>query len=412
MAEDGVTRRLAAVLAADVAGYTRLMEADEAGTVTAWRSARIDVIDPMVAEHGGRIVKLTGDGFLAEFSTVQDAVRCAVQMQTELGRRNADQPAVRRMTVRMGVNLGDIFVDADDIYGAGVNIAARLEGLAESGGICISGSVFDQVEGKLGAIGFRFLGNKQVKNVTKPVRAYAVSFDGSDDATTPGSATAGGEPPVRQRVRPAVWAVGIGLVAILIVSVLLPGRGPPQGEGVANSVSVLSFRSIGGDERQQSFSDGLTQDLITTLTESTGLKVVSAGAEAAGSGKAATIQQIGRRLDTRYVLDGSVHGAGNRVRINASLVDTATGYHLWAGRYDRIMDDVLALQDEVTGRIAETLSARLAEAEAERRELEITRDEIAGPLLVKSLRTIGELFTNVVAIPQDMWEWLTGGKPV
>ena len=404
MAEDGVTRRLAAILAADVAGYTRLMEADEVGTVTAWRSARTNVIDPKVAEHGGRIVKLTGDGFLAEFTTVQDAVQCAVQMQTELVRRNADQPADRRMTFRMGVNLGDIFVDADDIYGAGVNIAARLESLAEPGGICVSGSVFDQVEGKLGGIGFRFLGDKQVKNVTKAVRTYALSFDGSDDAATPGSATAGAEPLVRRWVRPAVWAAGIALVAILVVSVLLPGAGPPQGMGVANSVSVLSFRSIGGNERQRSFSDGLTQDLITTLTRSTGMKVVAVGAEAAGFDKAATIQEIGRRLDTRYVLDGSVHGAGNRVRINASLVDAATGYHLWAGRYDRIMGDVLTLQDEVTSRIAETLSARLLEAEAERRELEMTRDEIAGPLLVKSLRTIGELFMNVVAIPQDMWE--------
>ena len=407
MEDIGVQRRLAAVLAADVAGYTRQMEANEHATVAAWRSARSEVIDGGVADHGGRIVKLTGDGFLAEFPTVQDAVRCAVDMQTKFAERNVDQPSAHRMAFRMGVNLGDIFVDTDDIYGDGVNIAARLESIAEPGGICVSGSVFDQVEGKLDRVAFRFLGNRKVKNITKAIRVYAVSLPQTGEARALHARAAPSGRRARGVRRTALWVVGLALLAVLVVSPLLPTTDSQTRVAMANSVAVLSFRTIGDDQHQGSFSDGLTEDLITTLAGSTELQVVYAGAEPAGAEKAGLIQDVARGLNTRYVLEGSVHGVGQRVRMNARLIDATTGYHLWAGRYDREMIDPLSLQDEVTSRIARSLSARLTDAETERRELERAQDDIAGPLLVRSLRTLGELLTNIVAIPMGMWDWLT-----
>ena len=319
-----VQRRLAAILAADVVGYSRLMGADEAGTLARLKALRKDVVDPRIAEHGGRIVKLMGDGTLVEFGSVVGAVECALEIQRAMVAHNAEVPEDQRIEFRMGINLGDVIVDGDDINGDGVNVAARLEGLAEPGGLCVSGVVHGQVEGKLD-LAFDDLGEQQVKNIAKPVRVYRARLDAGD--------AAGSKP--------------------------LPLPDKP-------SIAVLPFTNMSGDAEQEYFSDGITEDIITELSRFPTLFVIARNSSFTYKGRAAKVQEIGRELGVQYVVEGSVRRAGNRVRITAQLVEAASGNHLWAERYDRDLEDIFAVQDEVARTVVSTVAGRLEHVGAER----------------------------------------------
>ena len=317
MDEDGRHKRLSAILIADVAGYTRLIEQDTDGTVAAWQVARAEVIDPAIAEYAGRVVKLTGDGFLAEFPTVLQAVTCAISMQEQF----ANSP----LEFRMGVNLGDIVDDGEDIHGEGVNIAARIEGLAEPGGICISGGVYDQVRNRL-EHGFEDMGEHVVKHVSAPVRVYGLQVEIAAS-------------------RPAQMR-----------SSDLPLPDKP-------SIAVLPFENMSGDPEQQYFSDGITEDIITDLSKASGLFVIARNSVFIYRGRAVKVQDVSRDLGVRYVLEGSVRKAGERVRITAQLVDGSSGGHLWAERYDRNLTDIFEVQDAVTQQIVAALKVTLSGAE-------------------------------------------------
>ncbi len=331
MTPQNVKRKLAAILAADIVGYSRLMGADEAGTLAQLKTHRKELIDPKIAEHCGRIVKTTGDGILVEFASVVDAVQCAVEVQRAMTQRNAHVPEDRRLEFRVGINLGDIILDGDDIYGDGVNSAARLEGLAEPGGICISGTAFDQVEGKLD-YGYEFSGEQQVKNIEKPVRVYSVRPDKDDQAEKPSADKAGEKSPSHDKP----------------------------------SIAVLPFTNMSGDPEQAYFSDGITEDIITDLSKVSGLFVIARHSSFTYRGKEVKLEQVGRELGVRFVLEGSVRKAGDRVRITAQLVDATTENHLWAERYDRNLEDIFAVQDEVAQKVVSALAVTLKAGEEER----------------------------------------------
>jgi adenylate cyclase len=356
-----VERKLSAILSADVEGYSRLMGLDEVATVRTITDYR-EVIASAVAAHGGRVVDAQGDNVLAEFSSVVDAVESAVEIQRELRSRNAALPVTRRMQFRIGINLGDVIVEGPRLYGDGVNIAARLEGLAEGGGVCLSGTAYDQVEGKL-PLGYDFIGEHSVKNIARPVRVYRLRFE---PGALPGLSTQ-----TRRADRRLVSRV-VGTVAVLILlgaggwggwywlrsptlAVLtLPDR---------PSVAVLPFSNLSQDPAQEYFSDGVTEDLITGLSKVSGLFVIARNSVFTYKGRAVKVRDVGRDLGVRYVLEGGVQRAGNRVRITAQLVDATTGYHIWAERYDREVRDVFALQDEVTQQIIRALAVKLTAAE-------------------------------------------------
>ena len=346
MGDQSVQRRLAAVLAADVAGYTRLMEQDTDGTVAAWQAAREDVIKPRVADHSGKIVKLTGDGFLVEFSTVQDAVNCAIAMQSGLASSSLD--------FRMGINLGDIVDDGEDIHGEGVNVAARLEGLADPGGICISGSVHEQVRNRIEA-NYEDLGEKEVKNVSAPVRVYRVAYE-DETVSQPGTQS----------------------------EVL---RDQPLALPDKPSIAVLPFDNMSNDPEQEYFSDGITEDVITELSKISGLFVIARHSAFTYKGKSVTLSTVGRELGVRYVLEGSVRKAGDRLRITAQLVDAATDHHVWADRYDRKLEDVFAVQDEVARSVAAALAVALKPDESERLSRPPTDNIAAYDLYLRSRAT-------------------------
>src|SRR5499433_4299665 len=323
-------RRLAAILAADVAGYSRLMGLDEVGTARTLGEHR-KVTDALVAKHDGRIVKTTGDGVLLEFPSVVDAVECAVAVQAVMAERNDAVPADRRMLFRIGINLGDILIEGDDILGDGVNIAARLEGIAEPGGICISASAFDQVRGKVAA-GFADLGERSLKNTARPVRAYAVVREGPSPALE------------ADRAKPSPPA-------------------PPR-----LSIVVLPFANFSGDPEQDYFVDGVTESLTTDLSRISGSFVIGRHTAFTYKGKAIDLKQIGRELNVRYALEGSVQRGGDRLRVNVQLVDAETGAHLWADRFDKPIVDLFDMQDEIVSRLANELEAQLTEVEARRSE--------------------------------------------
>jgi TolB-like protein len=316
-------RRLAAILAADVANYSRLMGADEAGTALALREHRA-AIDPVVAGHGGRIVKTTGDGVLLEFSSVVAAVECAVAMQELMVERNADVPADRRILFRMGINLGDVLIEGDDILGDGVNIAARLEGIAEPGGICLSDSAYQQVRDKL-RIEAADMGEQRLKNIARPVRTYRLRVDRS----------AG-------QARPAL---------------ALPDK---------PSIAVLPFQNMSADPEHEYFADGVVEEIITALSRMRWLFVIARNSTFTYKGRAVDVKQVGRELGVRYVLEGSVRKAASRVRIAGQLIDSATGAHLWADRFEGALDDIFDLQDQMTARIVGALAPKLEQAEIER----------------------------------------------
>jgi TolB-like protein/class 3 adenylate cyclase len=323
-----IGRRLSAILAADVAGYSRLMGLDEAGTARTLREHRV-VSDALVAKYGGRIVKTTGDGLLLEFPSVIDAVECAVAVQVMMAERNDGVPQDRRMLYRIGINLGDILIEGDDILGDGVNIAVRLEGIARPGGICISASAYDQVRGKV-AVEFADMGEQTLKNIARPVRAYALLQDGlvsgtKNVGTTPGAPSA-----------PRL------------------------------SIVVLPFANISGDPEQDYFVDGVTESLTTDLSRIAGSFVIARNSAFSYKGKSPDVRRIGRELNVRYALEGSVQRGGKRLRVNVQLVDAETGNHLWAERFDKPVIDLFDMQDEIVARLANALDAQLMEAEARR----------------------------------------------
>jgi TolB-like protein/class 3 adenylate cyclase len=326
---DRVERRLAAILVADVAGYSRLMHFNEEATharVTALLTSRIL---PVIAEHGGRIIKNTGDGFLAEFSSAVDAVRAAMQFQGEIYQLAVPDAPEEQILFRVGIHIGDIIVEQDDIFGDGVNIAARLEGIAEPGGICLSSSALDQVYGKIG-IEFADLGLRDLKNIARPIRVYAVVPDGS----TPGDGAAEVTPASTPRL----------------------------------SIVVLPFANIGGDPEHEYFVDGVIESLTTDMSRIHGALVIARNTAFAYKGKSPDVRQVGRELNVRYVLEGSVQRSGNRLRINVQLIEAATGNHLWAERFDKPAAGLFEMQDEIVSRLANALDAQLVEAEARQAE--------------------------------------------
>jgi adenylate cyclase len=327
MAEERVRRKLAAILAADVVGYSRLTEYDEEGTLERLKRLRTEVIEPIIAEHRGRIVKLMGDGALVEFASAVDAVRCAVEFQQGVAEHDLELPADRRIAFRIGINLGDIVIDGEDILGDGVNIAARLEGLAEPGGICVSAKVFDEVTDKLD-VGFEDLGEQQVKNIAKPVRTYRVAVSAAEP--------------------------------------LVDVSAPVAGFGGRPAIAVLPFDNMSGDPEQEFFVEGLTEDLIMRLSYWRWFPVIARNSTFVFKGQAVDIQDIGRKLGARYVVEGSVRKSGKRIRVAAVLIDATDGRQVWAERFDRDVEDVFAVQDEITDSIVGALEPVIGEAEQQR----------------------------------------------
>jgi adenylate cyclase len=367
-------RRLVAVLAADIVGYSRLMSVYEDDTMAAWWTFRREVIDPAIENFGGRIVKHTGDGFLAEFPSAFDAVRCALGIQSELAERNSDIDPDRRVDFRMGINLGDVMSDDEDIYGDGVNMAARIEALAEPGGVSISTSVRDQIKSKPEFV-LRSTGEHQVKNIAEPVRIYTVSYAGMGSA---------GTPPAKSALRRRLLPVAILAVLVLTIGGLLQFAGFDFNGSMSDrkkatdfvsaideakpSIAVLPFDNLSNDPDQAYFADGMSEDIITDLSQVSGLVVIARNSSFAFRGEKFDIRDVAAKLGVRYVLEGSVRKAGGRVRINAQLIDAQRGGHVWAERYDRKLDDIFALQDEVTARIVKSLAITLTEDEADRRD--------------------------------------------
>ena len=338
------TRRLAAILAADVAGYLRLMGADEEGTHERLKALHRELLDPKIAEHHGRIVKTTGDGMLVEFASVVDAVRCAVEVQQAMPDRNTGVAADNRIELRIGINLGDVIVEPDDIYGDGVNIAARLEAMADAGGVFVSNTVYDQVRDRLSFV-FEDLGEQQVKNIARPVRVY--------------------------RIRDIV-AVKTAAPAVLV----LPDK---------PSIAVLPFANMSGDPEQEYFVDGMVEEIITALSRIRWLFVIARNSSFTYKGQAVDVKQVGRELGVRYVLEGSVRKAGGRVRITAQLIDAATGAHLWVDRFDGLLDDVFELQDKVAVSVAGVIEPELQTAEVRRSAERPTNDPTAYDLFLRAL---------------------------
>jgi TolB-like protein/class 3 adenylate cyclase len=327
-------RRLAAILAADVAGYSRLMGADEEGTHERLQAHRRELVDLKIREHSGRIVKTTGDGILAEFASVVDAVRCAIECQRAMIDREAGIPEDHRIRYRIGINLGDVIVESDDIFGDGVNVAARLEALTEPGGISISRTVRDHIRDKL-AYAFQDLGEQRVKNIARPVRVYALRPEAVAELPAPST--------------------------LPIPPASLPAITPRL------SIVVLPFANLSSDPEQQYFADGITEDVTTDLSRIGGMLVISRNTAFTYKDKRVDTKQIGRELGVHYVLEGSVRRLGNQIRINAQLIDAETDAHLWAERFDGDMSDLFTLQNEVTSRIAVELNYELVGAEAARR---------------------------------------------
>ena len=352
MAEQRVQRRLAAILAADVVGYSRLMERDEAGTLARLKALRAELIDPGIAEHGGRIVKTMGDGVLVEFPSAVAAVENALAIQAAMAEREPDQSADSRIQFRVGINLGDVIVDGDDIHGDGVNVAARLESLCEPGGVYVSASVHDQVAGRAEAA-FDDLGEHTVKNMERPIRVYRVS-------EKPQSASA------------------------------KPAKRPADGLFDRPAVAVLPFENISGDTEQEYFADGLTEDIITALALWRSFPVIARNSTFAYKGQSPDIRKVGEELGARYVVEGSVRRAGNRVRVTAQLIDAESGHHVWADRYDRMLADIFDLQDELTQRIAAIIEPAIASSERKRLSARPPHDLDAWDLCIQGFSMIYE----------------------
>ena len=348
MAEARVERRLAAIMAGDIVGYSRLMGIDEEGTLRQLKAHRKELIDPKITEHRGRVVKTTGDGMLVEFVSVVDAVRYAVDIQRGMAERNANVAPDRRIEFRIGINVGDIISDENDIYGDGVNVAARLEALAEPGGILVSRNVHDQVRDKL-SFGFEDLGEQTVKNITRPIGVHRVSLAETSPQTSAAAAskleTAGSSRP---------------------------------------SIAVLPFANMSGDPEQEYFADGISEDIITGLSKLRWFFVIARNSSFTYKGKAVDVKRVARELGVRYVLEGSVRKGGNRVRITAQLIDAATNNHIWADRYDGDLTDIFALQDEITAKVVAAIEPKLLEAEGIRSQNRSPDDLGAWDMLIQA----------------------------
>src|SRR5450759_3909397 len=352
MVEARVERRLAAILAADVAAYSRLMGLDEEGTLAALKRYRRELVDPKITEHRGRIVKTTGDGMLVEFVSVVDAVRCAVDIQRGMGERNIGVPQENCIQFRIGINVGDIISDNNDIYGDGVNVAARLEAIAEPGGIMVSRNVYDQVRDKL-SFGFEDMGEQTVKNIARPIGVHRVSLV--------------------ENTAPVVVKADAVSATIGVSSVDRP------------SIAVLPFANMSGDPEQEYFADGISEDIITGLSKLRWFFVIARNSSFTYKGKAIDVKRVARELGVRYVLEGSVRKSGNRVRITTQLIDAATNNHIWADRYDGELTDVFALQDEITKKVVAAIEPRLLEAEGIRSQNRSPADIDAWDMLILSL---------------------------
>ena len=368
MVEERVQRRLTAILAADVVGYSRLMGEDEAGTLSRLKAHRENLVEPEVAAHRGRIVKLMGDGVLIEFASVVDAVACAVAIQRGMAIRTKGEPEEKHFAFRIGVNLGDVIIDGEDIYGNGVNVAARLETLAEPGGICISDRVLDQVEKNV-KVGFAYLGAQSVKNIEKPVNAYKVLLDSKDAGKIIGAPTTKITSPLTKMVAALLLSIFVVGGGVIWFQLSKPEFEPALVERMTYplpdkpSIAVLPFTNMSDDASQEYFADGMTEDLITDLSKISGLFVIARNSTFIYKGKSVKVQQVAEDLGVRYVLEGSVRRAGDQVRINAQLIDAITGGHLWAERYDGSISDVFALQDKVTQNIVIALAVNLTAGE-------------------------------------------------
>jgi adenylate cyclase len=347
-------RRLAAIFAADVVGYSRLMGEDEAGTLGRLKSLHNELLQPKIEARKGRIVKLMGDGLLAEFPSVVEAVLCAAEIQQSTLERETELTQERRIRLRIGVNLGDIIVEGSDIYGDGVNVASRLEALADPGGICVSGSVFDQVKGKV-ELNFADLGERQVKNIDQPVRVYRISLEGET-------------------------AEGVAHAAATTAATELEILQQP-------AIAVLPFENMSGDPEQDYFSDGLAEDIITALSQWRSFPVVARNSTFSFKGQQVRIEKIAEELGARYVLEGSVRKAGSRLRITAQLIDAKTGHHVWAERFDRQLEDVFDIQDEITNRIAATIVPELEHFEHRRSTAKRTEDLNAWDYYLRGMQT-------------------------
>jgi adenylate cyclase len=364
-AQQEVKRKLAAILSADVKGYSRLMGEDEKGTVLTLNAYK-EIMSGLIQHHHGRVVDAPGDNVLAEFSSVVDAVECAAEIQKELKIRNAELPENRRMEFRIGINLGDVIEDGEQILGDGVNIAARLESLSEAGGICISGTAFDQVKNKLN-LGYKYLGEQTVKNILEPVRVYQVIMEPE----------AVGKVIAEKRAKPMQWqraVLGLVIVVIVIVAAVAIWRlylRPTTPVEVASkakmafplpdkpSIAVLPFVNMGGDPEQAYFADGMTEDLITDLSKVAGLFVIARNSTFVYKGKATDVREVAKTLGVSYVLEGSVRRSGAQVRVNAQLIDATTGGHVWADRYDGDLKNIFAFQDKVTRNVVAALAVEL-----------------------------------------------------
>jgi TolB-like protein/class 3 adenylate cyclase len=344
-----VERRLAAILAADVAGYSRLMGRDEAGTLARLRAHRRELIDPKIVEHKGRIVKTTGDGILIEFPSVVEAVACAVAVQRGMGERNARTAEDQRIVFRVGVNLGDVIVESDDIYGAGVNVAARLESVAAPGGVSVSAVVHDQVRDRLD-LTFNDMGEQSLKNIARPLRVYQVRLDAA--------------------ITPEITRTESGPM------LALPDK---------PSIAVLAFTNMSGDPEQEYFADGMVEEIITALSRITWLFVIARNSSFTYKGQSPDVKQVGRELGVRYVLEGSVRKGGGRVRITAQLIDAETGTHLWADRFDGSLEDVFDLQDKIATSVAGIIEPALQAAESRRSANRPTNDLTAYDLYLRAL---------------------------
>jgi TolB-like protein len=367
------TRRLAAILAADVAGYSRLMGTDEEGTHERLKAHLRELVDPKIEEYRGRIVKNTGDGFLAEFASVVDAVRCAVEVQRGMIDREPEMPDDQRIRLRIGINLGDVIAEEHDIFGDGVNVAARLEALAEPGGICVSRVVRDQIRDKLD-FAFDDMGEQHVKNITRPVRVYRIEF--------------GRRPRAATSAAPA-----------------LPLPDKP-------SIAVLPFANMSGDPEQEYFVDDMVEEIITALSRIRWLFVIARNSSFTYKGQAVDVKRVSRELGVRYVLEGSVRKAGNRVRITGQLIDTATGAHIWADRFDGVLDDIFELQDQVASSVVGAIEPKLRQSETERAIRKPTEDLLAYDLYLRALAELQKftqsgrdaavvLLTRALAIDPD-----------
>jgi TolB-like protein/class 3 adenylate cyclase len=366
MATNGqLKHKLAAIFYADVVGYSRLTGEDEEGTYRRLRTY-LDLISKSIQSHNGVVVNYAGDAVLADFPTVSEALTCAAQVQHALKDKNADLPEDRKVQFRIGINLGEVIVDRDEIHGDGVNVAARLEGLAEPGGICISQAVHDALGKKL-PLAYEDIGMQQLKNIAEPMHAYSVLLDPSATTARP-----------RRFPRRHVWAgaafavLAAGMAIAFWYGPWSPNDGPPSGETVATvpadtpSIAVLPFQNLSDDPNQEYFSDGITNDIITDLSRFSNLFVIASNSVFTYKGKPVNVKDVGRDLGVRYVLEGSIQKVGNRVRINAQLIDATTDHHLWAERYDRELDDIFAVQDELTTSIVAALEVMLTEDEQTR----------------------------------------------